>query len=246
MKFCTGCEMLLPLDSYHRNKAGKYGRASRCKECVSKYQKKHRAENKEKLRECNRQYRKENGEKIKAQRRLKYKENPEKYKKSASEWHKENRVASNKNASNYYQKNKDKLRARALQHYRANKDQIIKKKKEKYQSCGMTRLRVSMNRSLGTLLRRTGEHKAGTSDKILGYSREDLIARLEVNLQLGMSWDNYGEWHIDHTIPISHFLRKGETRPQIINALSNLRPLWAKDNLSKGASLPEPLRREDV
>ena len=47
-----------------------------------------------------------------------------------------------------------------------------------------------------------------------------------------MSWDNYGEWHIDHKKPISKF--KDGISISTINALSNLQPLWAKDNLSKG------------
>jgi len=54
----------------------------------------------------------------------------------------------------------------------------------------------------------------------------------------GMSWDNYGEWHIDHKIPVSHFVNKGEVRPHIINALCNLQPLWAEENLSKNDRHP--------
>ena len=47
----------------------------------------------------------------------------------------------------------------------------------------------------------------------------------------GMSWNNWGEWHIDHRIPVSKFDK--ETPMSIVNSLSNLRPLWALDNLSK-------------
>jgi hypothetical protein len=47
-----------------------------------------------------------------------------------------------------------------------------------------------------------------------------------------MSWSNYGRWHIDHKKPISKF--KDGSNISVINALSNLQPLWAKDNLSKG------------
>lgn len=49
----------------------------------------------------------------------------------------------------------------------------------------------------------------------------------------GMSWDNRGEWHIDHIKPVCIFIREGETDPAVINALSNLRPLWAEENLSR-------------
>lgn len=48
-----------------------------------------------------------------------------------------------------------------------------------------------------------------------------------------MTWENWGEWHIDHIKPVAQFIREGITCPKQINALSNLRPLWAHDNLSK-------------
>jgi len=40
-----------------------------------------------------------------------------------------------------------------------------------------------------------------------------------------MSWDNYGEWHVDHIKPLISFDKN--THPSIVNALSNLQPLWA-------------------
>jgi len=45
------------------------------------------------------------------------------------------------------------------------------------------------------------------------------------------SWDNWGEWHIDHKIFISKFDK--ETPISVVNSLDNLQPLWALDNLSK-------------
>ena len=45
----------------------------------------------------------------------------------------------------------------------------------------------------------------------------------------GMSWDNHGEWHIDHIRPISSF--PTNSPPSEVHALANLQPLWAKDNL---------------
>jgi hypothetical protein len=40
-----------------------------------------------------------------------------------------------------------------------------------------------------------------------------------------MSWENYGEWHIDHIRPLSSF--EPDTPVSIVCALDNLQPLWA-------------------
>lgn len=77
-----------------------------------------------------------------------------------------------------------------------------------------------------------GNEKQANTFKILGYDTTKLKQRLEFQFKDGISWENYGEWHIDHKKPISKF--KNGTNINIINALSNLQPLWAKDNLSKG------------
>jgi hypothetical protein len=47
-----------------------------------------------------------------------------------------------------------------------------------------------------------------------------------------MSWDNHGEWHIDHIIPLSS--AKNESDLYKLFHYTNLQPLWAFDNLSKG------------
>lgn len=66
---------------------------------------------------------------------------------------------------------------------------------------------------------------------MLKYSAEDLKKHMEYLFKEGMSWENWGEWHIDHRIPVSKF--DPNTPIDIVNSLDNLQPLWAKDNLSK-------------
>lgn len=74
-------------------------------------------------------------------------------------------------------------------------------------------------------------------ENLVGYTLEDLMRHLESKFQSGMTWDTYGDWHIDHLRPKSSFVF---TSPEDLQfrecwALSNLQPLWAHDNLSKGA-----------
>ena len=65
----------------------------------------------------------------------------------------------------------------------------------------------------------------------MGYSAEDLKNHMESLFLDGMNWDNWGLWEIDHIRPISSYDK--DTDPKIVNELSNLQPLWAKDNLKK-------------
>ncbi len=92
---------------------------------------------------------------------------------------------------------------------------------------------------LARALKATGNKKTGKAYGVLGYSPSDLIKHLEDLFTEGMGWSNRGEWHIDHIKPIAQFIKEGVSDPAIINALNNLQPLWAKDNLSKGAKWVE-------
>ena len=69
----------------------------------------------------------------------------------------------------------------------------------------------------------------------LGYLSGDLKSHIEGMFLEGMSWGNHGEWHVDHIKSVSKFISDGIYDPCKINALSNLQPLWAKDNLSKAS-----------
>ena len=67
-----------------------------------------------------------------------------------------------------------------------------------------------------------------TLEQRCGYTAAELRAHLESLFTEGMSWDNHGRWTIDHKRPVHTFPMDAD--PAEINALSNLRPLWAHDN----------------
>lgn len=69
------------------------------------------------------------------------------------------------------------------------------------------------------------------------YKTDELRAHLEAQFQAGMSWDNYGEWHIDHIKPLASFDLEDTDQLKLACHYTNLQPLWAKDNLSKGAKM---------
>lgn len=73
--------------------------------------------------------------------------------------------------------------------------------------------------------------------KKLGCSSEQLKRHLESKFESGMTWENYGEWHIDHSYPLSKAYEEGQESFSKACHYTNLQPLWAKDNLAKSNSI---------
>lgn len=84
-----------------------------------------------------------------------------------------------------------------------------------------------------------GEYRSKTITDLLGCDILKVRQHLESQFEEGMSWENYGEWHIDHIIPCSRFDFINPTHQKICFNWRNLQPLWGKDNNSKRDSLPE-------
>lgn len=75
--------------------------------------------------------------------------------------------------------------------------------------------------------------KASQTRELIGCSIPELKNWIGSQMQPGMSWENYGAWHIDHRKPCSSFdLTKPEEQKICFN-YRNLQPLWAIDNLRK-------------
>jgi len=95
------------------------------------------------------------------------------------------------------------------------------------------RLIHNLRSRLSTAVKRG--YKAGSAVNDLGCSIEQLKLWFMYQFQPGMTWDNYGEWEIDHVIPLSSF--DLTDRAQLLEACNwfNLQPLWKLDNQIKGA-----------
>ena len=116
----------------------------------------------------------------------------------------------------YYLENKEAYNTRYRQREKEDPNFLI-----------ANRLRARLRKAI------KNDHKVGSAVGELGCSIPELKERLENKFQIGMSWDNYGEWHIDHIIPLSSF--DLTNKEQFLEAChyTNLQPLWAKDNLVK-------------
>jgi len=75
--------------------------------------------------------------------------------------------------------------------------------------------------------------KRGSAIALLGCTIDELIARFDGLFTDGMTWENQGEWHIDHIKPLSKFDLENPQELAVACHYTNLQPLWAFDNISK-------------
>lgn len=161
----------------------------------------------------------------------------------SSQYHKDNREEALKKMKvrnkAYYQANKERIKMQTSEYQAKNSHARNQYKMKWVRERGKTDsefkallcLRKMVSRALGL----SGERKYKRTLDYLPYTSEALVAHLEAQFTKGMSWDNHGDWHIDHIKPISAFMASGDSDPATVNALDNLQPLWAVDNLRKGA-----------
>lgn len=141
---------------------------------------------------------------------------------------------------NGYLKHSDERRKESREYYRKNKEYYIKyaiqSNKKRRRDNPQVRLRDSISSSIRLRLNKRLKNKGGRSTfSFLPYTLEQLTYNLQSKFQLGMSWQNYGKWHIDHVIPDCRFNYKSvdDEEFQKCWSLDNLQPLWAEENWRK-------------
>jgi hypothetical protein len=145
------------------------------------------------------------------------------------------RIHRNKKARENRANKPEVYQAIKANHRSRNRDRINRQQSDYYAAYKNDPVWVVRNRIKASISKRLrlGGEKSGTFD-MLGYRPQDLADHLERQFLEGMGWRNRSDWHIDHIVPIS----TARTVDDVIalNQLSNLRPLWAGDNMQKSAS----------
>jgi len=196
-----------------------------------KYQKKWEEANQEHRKEYLKNYCKINKEKINARSKKHYQEHKEEYQENHKEYYETHKEEHSKKAKEYYLKNKNKIKVQHRDYYQNNKDKIVKQRNQRLKVDFKFRIRKNLNRRLHHALK--GEIKSISVTKLIGCSLKFLKNHLEFQFKSGMSWSNYGKWHVDHIRPCAKFdLSKSEEQCKCFH-YTNLQPLWARDNLSK-------------
>lgn len=161
-------------------------------------------------------------------------QNKEQLKIYYQDWLENNRETRNLSTKKYRENNRQKIR----DYYKVYRlKPSFKENRRNYENnkrkiSNIYKIKTNLRKRIGSFFK--GKGKSKSTEKLLGCSYKNLIIYLENKFTEGMSWENYGlyGWHIDHITPLSS--AKNENDLEKLCHYSNLQPLWAKDNLSKG------------
>jgi len=146
----------------------------------------------------------------------------------------------------YYLDNRERIAKRQAKYYSNNKEsfayrgvkwaKLNPEKSKTHSRESSARFRKSKYGKFREIIRssaRRHDEKFKITD--LNYTLEQFITRIEYLFKDGMTWDNYGEWELDHIKPVKRFYEQGKFDINLVNALCNLQPLWKTDNRKKSA-----------
>lgn len=128
----------------------------------------------------------------------------------------------------------ERKRKYMLDRYRSNED--VRKRAVQYildrlANDPFFKLKMRTRRLIGDAIRRNGYTKQSRTHEILGCDWPTFKRHIELQFPKGMTWENRDKWHIDHIVPVSS--ANSENELIALNHFTNLRPLWATENLSK-------------
>lgn len=157
---------------------------------------------------------------------------------SGKHWAKMNADKLKESAHKRYLANKTFRAAKNKEWLAANREKIRAIKRDRWLNDPQFKLRESIRNRIRNAMRRYAKgSKPRSTILAVGCTMTDLQAYIESKFQPGMTWQNWGinGWHIDHIRPLSSFdLTDKEQFDKAIH-YTNLQPLWAADNIGKGA-----------
>lgn len=127
----------------------------------------------------------------------------------------------------------DSAKTRAnLAGWRRHKRRQYKRRRKQSDPGYMVKERLS--KRLAAALR--GRRKSAATMRLVGCDLDALRVHIESMFLPGMGWWNRHLWHIDHIRPCASFDLTDPDQQAACFHYSNLRPLWAGDNIRKSDS----------
>lgn len=231
MKTCSKCKIEKPLNQFSKDNTSKDGYQYNCKACRNKYYKK----NKDRIILQIKNYRESNTDSFKAKTKKYYDDNKDKILARQREYYHSNKEKINVQKKKWYKANKCKISSQKKHYGEINRKKLTayqtKYIKQRLQTDYLFKLKAYIRTRTYVAFKNKGYSKHTKTQKMLGVDWEIAKKHIERQFKKGMSWDNHGEWHIDHIIPLAS--ANTEQRLKELCHYSNLQPLWATDNISK-------------
>lgn len=130
------------------------------------------------------------------------------------------KTCSKKNQKKYNELNKERINERGKEWHKKRRD-----------TDPLFKMTCNIRGLIGNSIKNQVYTKKSKTYEILGCEFETFKKHIERQFTKGMTWENHGEWHYDHIIPIS----SAQTEEELIklNHYTNFQPLWAEDNIRK-------------
>jgi hypothetical protein len=217
-KICTKCKIQKEYTQFVKDKHNKTGYKSHCKSCVKEYQ----LTVKDSFKEYQKKWQEENKEKRKEYRQNHYILNKENTLNKCKIWYNNNKEKKLNSCKEYKKNNLEKFK-------NYQKDYV----KNKRQNDDVFKFKSNVRNLIGLSFKRGKNNfiKKLSSEEILGCTIEEFRNYIALQFKSGMNFKNYGEWHLDHIVPLS--IAKSEEEIIKLNHYTNFQPLWALDNLIK-------------
>ena len=158
-------------------------------------------------------------------------ENPEKVKERNANWRSENPEKAKESRANWRSESREKAKQYSAKWRVENPGYMNDYHKQRKAEDPLYHLKYNMRILGNRVVKQLALGKKPTcTEKWQGCTAEELKAYIESLFTERMTWENYGEWHVDHIRPVCSF--SAEEWEQI-NHYTNLQPLWAEDNYAK-------------
>lgn len=155
------------------------------------------------------------------------------------EYQKSHRIANKKKIAALqkvrYEANRDAKLAYRKAYVAANKERVAAARRVEFmrrkKADPVFAMRVRISSLIRGSFRNGGYTKRSRSHEVLGCDWATFKRHIELQFTKGMSWDRIGEIHLDHICPISTAVTEADVIG--LNHFTNIRPLWAAENLAK-------------
>lgn len=217
-RVCKCCGVEKVLEDFHRDKGCKLSRQTQCKACLNARRKAKYYSNLEHEAQRGKAYKDANKERAKENKRKWLERNPTRRKEKDLE-------------------NKEYIAKRNAEYFQRVKEKRAEKAREKYRDDPLHAMKCRLRLRTRLAIKAKGFTKKSRIRQILGCDDVTLTNHIESLFTEGMTWENRGEWHLDHKTPLA--LARTEEELLALCHYTNLQPLWAADNFAKGGRVAQ-------